>query len=183
MNDRDMNDPGMSNPGHSDLTWFNTIDADTAQAAMLGVCHCVGWARQMVTGRPYADMDDVQRAAAAHWRGVGPDGWREALRAHPRIGAPPASMPSASRHEQVAVGAASRDVLAALARGNALYEQRFGHVFLIRASGRDPAEILDALHSRLTNTRDVELLVAVEQHQEITALRLAALLHSDERRR
>lgn len=178
-----MNDPDRSNPGHTDLTWFNTTDVNTAQAAMLGVCHCAAWARQMVAGRPYADLDDVQRAAAAQWRGVGPDGWREALRAHPRIGAPLASMPSASRHEQAAVGAASRDVLTALTQGNAVYEQRFGHVFLIRASGRDPTEILDTLHSRLTNTPDVELLVAAEQHQEITALRLAALLHRDEHRR
>ena len=71
---------------------------------------------------------------------------------------------------------ADQDVRERLARGNAEYEARFGHVFLISAAGRDASEILAALTERLGNDPDTELRVAAEEHRRITRLRIEQLL-------
>jgi len=74
------------------------------------------------------------------------------------------------------VGGADPGVLAALAAGNLAYERRFGHVFLIFASGRSAEDLLAALHQRLDNDPEVELRVAAAEQRKITALRLDKLL-------
>jgi OHCU decarboxylase len=81
-----------------------------------------------------------------------------------------------SRAEQARVGGADPGVLAALAAGNLAYERRFGHVFLIFASGRSAEDLLAALHQRLDNDPEVELRVAAAEQRKITALRLDKLL-------
>jgi OHCU decarboxylase len=74
------------------------------------------------------------------------------------------------------VGGAGQDTQAAIARGNAAYEARFGHVFLISAAGRDADEILAALTERLGNDPATELRVAAEEHRRITRLRIEKLM-------
>ncbi|HEY8557478.1 MAG TPA: 2-oxo-4-hydroxy-4-carboxy-5-ureidoimidazoline decarboxylase, partial [Actinomycetes bacterium] len=83
-----------------------------------------------------------------------------------------------SEQEQASVGAAGDDVQGAIARGNAAYEERFGHVFLISAEGRSAGEILANLRARLGNDPDTELRVAAEQHRRITRLRIARLVQA-----
>jgi OHCU decarboxylase len=84
--------------------------------------------------------------------------------------------PGWSRREQAGVAGADRDVQERLARGNAEYEARFGHVFLISAAGRDATEILAALTGRLGNDPATELRVAADEHRRITRLRLERLM-------
>ena len=55
-----------------------------------------------------------------------------------------------SAGEQAGVGEVA-ETLTALADANAAYEQRFGHVFLICATGRGPAEILAELNRRMSH--------------------------------
>jgi OHCU decarboxylase len=64
----------------------------------------------------------------------------------------------------------------AIARGNAAYEKRFGHVFLIAAAGRSAEEILANLRARLDNDPGTELRVAAEEHRRITRLRIERLM-------
>ena len=66
-----------------------------------------------------------------------------------------------------------------LARGNADYEARFGHVFLISAAGRSADEILATLTERLGNDPGTELRVAADEHRRITRLRIERLLAPD----
>jgi 2-oxo-4-hydroxy-4-carboxy-5-ureidoimidazoline decarboxylase len=98
------------------------------------------------------------------------------LRAHPRIGEGGGASADWSRQEQAGVGGADQDVRERLARGNAAYEARFGHVFLISAAGRDATEILAALQARLGNDPGTELRVAAAEHRRITRLRIDRLL-------
>jgi OHCU decarboxylase len=140
------------------LEEFNRLPEEEAAAELLAVCHSRRWAREVAAGRPYADLAALQEAADRVWLGLGPDDWLEAFAAHPRIGEPPPNAsPGWSRREQAGVGGAGRDVQERLARGNAEYEARFGHVFLISAAGRDAAEILAALTDRLANDPATEL--------------------------
>jgi OHCU decarboxylase len=160
------------------LDWFNRLPDDEAAAELLAVCHSRRWAKQVAAGRPYPDLAALQQAADEVWRHLSPEDWREAFAAHPRIGEGGGASADWSLQEQAGVGAAGRDVRERLAAGNAEYEARFGHVFLISAAGRDATEILAALTERLGNDPATELRVAAEEHRRITRLRIEKLMAS-----
>jgi 2-oxo-4-hydroxy-4-carboxy-5-ureidoimidazoline decarboxylase len=141
----------------------------------------------MAAGRPFPDRAALLDAADRHWRALGAEAWLEAFRGHPRIGerdaaprdaAPPAGDRGARWSEQEQAGARRADpaVLAALADANRDYEARFGHIFLICATGRSAGEMLAALRARLENPPDVELRTAAEEQRKITRLRLEKML-------
>jgi OHCU decarboxylase len=158
------------------LDRFNRLSDEEAAGELLAVCHSRRWAKEVAAGRPYADVAALQRAADDVWLGLSPEDWREAFQAHPRIGEGGGASAGWSRQEQAGVGGADQDLRERLARGNAEYEARFGHVFLISAAGRDASEILAALTERLGNDPDTELRVAAEEHRRITRLRLEKLM-------
>ena len=160
------------------LDWFNDLPQEEAAGELLAVCHSARWARRVAAGRPYADVAALQAAADQAWRSLGPEGWLEAFAAHPRIGEGGGSAPAWSRQEQSGVGGAGREVQDALAKGNATYEARFGHVFLIAAAGRSADEILAQLQQRLGNDPATELRVAAGEHRRITRLRIEKLMQA-----
>jgi OHCU decarboxylase len=163
--------------GLTRLDRFNQLSDEEAAGELLAVCHSRRWAKQVAAGRPYPDVAALQRAADDVWLGLSPEDWREAFEAHPRIGEPPPHASADwSRQEQAGVGGAGQDVRERLARGNADYEARFGHVFLISAAGRDASEILAALTERLGNDPATELRVAATEHRRITRLRIEKLM-------
>jgi len=159
------------------LERFNGLAEEAAVSELLAVCPSRRWAERLAAGRPYADLEALQAAADEVWRELGPTDWLEALEAHPRIGEAGGRSADWSRQEQAGVGGADADVRERLAAGNAEYEARFGHVFLISAAGRDADEILDALQARLGNDPETELRVAAGEHRRITRLRLEKLVN------
>ena len=158
------------------LRWFNELSDDEAVGALLLVCHSRQWAVQVAAQRPYTDIDALLAAADDTWMALRPEDWLEALDAHPRIGERGGKSAEFSQREQAGFGAAGDDVQAAITAGNAEYEERFAHVFLISAEGRSAEEILANLRSRLGNDPDTELRIAAEEHRRITRLRLQRLL-------
>jgi OHCU decarboxylase len=158
------------------LDRFNRLSEEEATGELLAVCHARRWAQRVAAGRPFADVAALQRTADEVWTSLGPDDWLEALEGHPRIGEGGGRSPEWSRQEQAGVGGVGQDLEERLARGNAEYEARFGHVFLISAAGRDAAEILAALDRRLGNDPDTELRVAADEHRRITRLRIERLM-------
>jgi len=104
--------------------------------------------------------------------------WLEAFTAHPRIGERGGRAPASSNREQKGVMSAREETLAVLAEGNRLYEERFGHVFLISAAGRSAEDIVAALRQRIENDPTTELQVAAEEQHKITRLRLKSMLSS-----
>jgi OHCU decarboxylase len=162
--------------GLTRLGWFNRLPEEQAREELLAVCHSRRWAERVAAGRPYPDVAALQRAADEVWTSLGPDDWLEALEGHPRIGEGGGRSPEWSRQEQAGVGGAAQDLKERLARGNAEYEARFGHVFLISAAGRDGPEILAALDQRLGNDPDTELRVAADEHRRINRLRIEQLM-------
>jgi OHCU decarboxylase len=162
--------------GLAALDRFNRLSDEQAAAELLAACHSRRWAKQVAAGRPYADLAALQRAADEVWLGLGPEDWLEAFAAHPRIGEGGGAAADWSRQEQAGLGGAGQDVRERLARGNAEYEARFGHVFLISAAGLDATEILAVLTDRLGNDPATELRVAADEHRRITRLRLERLM-------
>jgi OHCU decarboxylase len=102
--------------------------------------------------------------------------WIAAFRAHPRIGERGGDSPESSEREQSRVRQSASETIAALGAENRLYEEKFGHVFLIRASGRSGEEILSELRRRMTNGSDLELAEARRELARIAADRLMDLV-------
>ena len=137
---------------------------------MLGCCASTRFAAEMTAGRPYQSATAAEEAANAVFDRLTWDDVREALDAHPRIGDRVAGQSAA---EQSGVADRSR---AALLAGNAAYEERFGHVFLICATGLSGEQMLAALRRRLGNDDQSERVVAAAELRKITLLRLRKAL-------
>ena len=167
----------MVSPGlqESTLAAFNAALPETAERELLTCCASGSFATAVAGGRPYPEPAALQAAVDAAVRGLSWDDIVESLNAHPRIGdRVPAGGQSAA--EQSGAASASDQVRQALAEGNLAYERRFGHVFLICASGLSGQDMLDQLRARLGHDTDTERAVVREELLKITRLRLTKLL-------
>lgn len=161
-----------------DLQTFNTASPDEVRPVLEACCAAPAWVTAVMEGRPYADTDDVARVADEAARRFTAGDVDQALAAHPRIGerAEGEHAEAAwSRREQAAVGT-DQATAQALAEGNRAYEERFGRVFLICASGLPAAQILASLRDRLGNAPDAEAAVVADELRKIALLRLERLL-------
>ncbi|WP_345801086.1 2-oxo-4-hydroxy-4-carboxy-5-ureidoimidazoline decarboxylase [Microbacterium sp. AZCO] len=157
------------------LAEFNGLDAATA-TEVVGVWAAIPeWRDAVVAGRPYGSVDELAAVAATTAGSWTRDDLDAALSRHPRIGeraGGSGAEAAASRREQASMSDAGADIGRAIVEGNAEYERRFGRVFLIRAAGRSPDELLAELTRRLRNDADAEAVEAVGQLREIALLRL-----------
>lgn len=157
------------------LDEFNKADVATAASVTSVWAQIPAWVDAVVAARPYASVDSLAaraRALTSHWTRADLDA---ALAHHPRIGqrvTGAGAEAEASRTEQASMADAESSVTAAMAAGNAAYEERFGRVFLIRAAGRTPEEMLGELRRRLQNDDEAEAIEASGQLAEIALLRL-----------
>jgi len=164
------------------LRRFNTLPGPRAEAELLTCCGSSAWARKMVALRPFQSLDQILGASDAACAALLRDDWLEAFRAHPRIGEQKAEKAQAaveqrwSREEQSGTGSAGHETLAVLREANARYDEKFGHIFIICASGKSAEEMLIALSQRFDHSPDEELPVAAEEQRKITRLRLTKLL-------
>ena len=144
-------------------------------------CGSARWVDRMLARRPFGSGDAMLAAARDEWWALGPDDWKDAFRHHPKIGdraSLEARFPethSLSSREQAGVAGAAGDVLDALAEGNRAYEERFGYIFIVCATGKTAAEMLALLRARLGNDPDTEIRIAAREQAAIAALRLSAL--------
>lgn len=165
-----------------DLTWLNTLPADEAASELLKCCGSRRWAHGMVSCRPYDSLESLFESANDIWWSLQPNDWLEAFRSHPKIGDKKAAGPVAqqsrewSSQEQSGVTSASRETIDELATLNHAYEQKFGFIFIICATGKTSDEILSALRERLEHDAGVELSIAAAEQSKITKLRLKKLL-------
>ena len=164
------------------LRQLNAMDEQEVRAALADFCAAPAWIERMAASRPFTTPAAVLGSADAAAAAVSADDWREAFRHHPRIGERAAERPvsaaaqTLSALEQSGADDASFADLAALAEGNRIYQERFGYVFIVCATGKTAAEMLALLKSRLTNDPDTELRIASDEQRKITRLRLERLL-------
>ncbi len=164
------------------LAWLNSLSAGEAANELLQCCGSKRWARQMAYARPYENFADVITHAHETWWSLDRDDWLEAFRSHPKIGEKKAaeSVSAQSKHwsgqEQAGVNTASTETTNALATLNRAYEQKFGFIFIICATGKTSDQMLAALRERLEHDVAEELPVAAAEQNKITELRLKKLL-------
>ncbi|MFL6229653.1 MAG: 2-oxo-4-hydroxy-4-carboxy-5-ureidoimidazoline decarboxylase [Pyrinomonadaceae bacterium] len=163
---------------------LNSLTHDEAEAELLKCCGATAWACRMSAQRPFADANEMMRAAEEAWGRLEDEDWLEAFSRHPKLGERQSTTEqtrqeqSWSEREQSGMSAADAAARAELAELNREYESKFGYIFIICATDRSPAEILAALKSRLANDAGTELKVAAEEQRRITQLRLEKLLES-----
>ncbi len=160
------------------LDAFNDGAPDQAVRALRACNAAPRFAAEVAAGRPYRDVDTLVSRAEEVARALPWDDVAVALAAHPRIGERidgTSAEAEASRREQRSMDDAAVATRDAVIDGNRRYEERFGHVFLIRASGRSPQEMLAELERRLTNDPETERAEITEQLAQITGLRVRAL--------
>jgi 2-oxo-4-hydroxy-4-carboxy-5-ureidoimidazoline decarboxylase len=158
------------------ISEFDAAPMADAAAELHACCASKRWIVAVLAERPYRRLAALIAAsdrilAQLQWSDV-----EEALAVHARIGQRVSGEgrdAAWSRAEQSGTRFADSEMDTALYEGNVAYEQRFGHLFLICASGRSAAELLDALRSRLTNSVEVERDVVRAELAKIVRLRLA----------
>ncbi len=159
------------------LATFNALPDEAARAALLACCSSVAWASQLTDRRPYDTVATLLSEADAVLADLDEREIDEALNGHPRIGDRAATTQSGwSRREQSGVDHSSDATFAALADGNMTYETRFGHVYLVCATGRSAEELLAILQGRLHNDPETERKVVRDELGKINRIRLERLL-------
>jgi len=164
------------------LEQLNRAPAEEARAALERCCGAARWVDRMCESRPFRDVDAVLAAARGAFRELVHADWLEGFAHHPPIGDLDAlrekfaATAAWAGEEQRAAAAASEATLRALAEGNRAYEDKFGYIFIVCATGKSADRMLELLRSRMTHDADLEIAVAAEEQMKITFLRLEKLL-------
>ncbi len=167
------------------LARWNSLDPSTAANEALPCCGSKAWAAALTAQRPILDEPSLLEVSAAIWRSLPSQDWQEAFDSHPRIGqshaqkhATEESLRWSSQEQRKALTDDEATKLA-LAEANRRYEEKFGRIFIVCATGKTSAEMLVILEARMKNDAAIELIESAEQQRQITQIRLHRWLESD----
>jgi OHCU decarboxylase len=167
------------------LRRFNGLPSEMARLELQRCCGSTAWVERMERIRPFATVDHLLGAADVQWKALPRSAWTEAFAAHPRIGSvrdiadASAGTRAWAEGEQSGARGASAATLAALVAANRDYEQKFGFIFLICATGKSADEMLAQCRMRYGHEIEVEMEIAAEEQRKITRLRLLKLIAGD----
>lgn len=165
------------------LESFNELRKDEANTALTKCCGSSAWVDGMMKAFPFLSEENLLQKAEEIWFNVcDKSDWLEAFTHHPKIGDLKsleekfASTKVWAGAEQASVQKADSTIIAALAKANEDYEKKFHFIFIVCATGKTAAEMLQLLKGRLPNNYKEELKIAMEEQNKITQLRLQKLL-------
>ena len=165
-----------------ELASLNSLSPSQAEAEFLKCCGSKNWARRLTSARPFASLNELIAEAERAWWSLDSEDWLEAFHSHPKIGEKKAAAPTAvkaqqwSEDEQSGLRDSTQQTLDALAQSNQTYEEKFGFIFIVCASGKSSEEMLILLRDRLRNNATEELRIAAGEQAKITELRLRKLI-------
>ncbi len=160
------------------LARFNALEEHVAHAALHEACASTAWAKRLLAARPYAAVDDLYAASDAAMAELTAEDLQEAMAGHPPIGRPKPGDPTSAR-EQRGMAGASEELKAEMLELNLAYQDRFGHVFLICATGRTGEQMRDAVKERIGNSPEQEREIVRTELGKINRIRLARLVEAD----
>lgn len=164
------------------LSELNTLPEDQRKAELAKCCGSAEWVKRMNASFPFQNAEDLFQKADEVWSHLTEADWLEAFRHHPKIGDVAslkekfANTANWAAGEQASVQQATQQTIEALAKGNKEYEERFGFIFIVCATGKSAEEMLRLLQARLPNGREEEQKIAAAEQAKITGLRLQKLL-------
>ncbi len=166
------------------LERLNYLSSGEAQTELLKCCGSGKWANRIAAQRPFETLDDLMQTAERVWWSLEPQDWLEAFRSHPKIGEKKAEAQITdtahkwSEQEQSGItDAATTETRRELAELNHQYEDKFGYIFIVCATGKSSEELLSILRERISNDPEKELRIATAEQAKITGLRLGKLLN------
>jgi allantoicase len=148
------------------LRLLNAWTPHIAFGKLLQCCHASRWANEMLAARPFSSWNEVEETAAAAWKTSSRDEILEAFAAHQKIG------DHKGAEEQARVRTATEATLQELSQLNREYEQRFGYIYIVCATGKSAEEMLALLRKRLENDPEEEIAIAAEEQRLIIQLRM-----------
>lgn len=160
------------------LARFNVLEEHAAHAVLLEVCASTAWARRLLAARPCASAEALYAASDAAMAELTADDLAEAMAGHPPIGRPKPGDPTSAR-EQRGMAGASEELRAELLELNLAYQERFGHVFLICATGRTAEQMRDAVRERIGNAPEREREIVRTELGKINRIRLARIVEEE----
>jgi 2-oxo-4-hydroxy-4-carboxy-5-ureidoimidazoline decarboxylase len=161
---------------------LNTLPRHQLVQELTKCCGSPSWVNKMLPFFPADDLVELLEDAEEQWFKCSEEDWKQAFAQHPKIGdidslkkkfASTAQLASA---EQSGVNSASQNMIEALAEANKKYEDKFGYIFIVCATGKSAEEMLEILQSRLLNDPKEEIEIAADEQNKITKLRLEKLL-------
>jgi 2-oxo-4-hydroxy-4-carboxy-5-ureidoimidazoline decarboxylase len=161
---------------------LNTLPRQQLIEELTKCCGSPAWVNKMLPFFPADDMVELLEDAEEQWWKCSEEDWKEAFAHHPKIGDIDslkkkfASTAQWASGEQSGVNTASRQTIEALAEGNKKYEEKFGYIFIVCATGKSAEEMLEMLQARLLNDPKDEMEIAADEQIKITQLRLGKLL-------
>ncbi len=157
---------------------------DFRRRELFKCCGSIRWVEGMLSLPETDSLSELLIKSEQAWSTCNDTDWREAFTCHPKIGDAEslakkfASTAQWASGEQSGVQAATQSVITSLAEGNREYEEKFGFIFIVCATGKTAEEMLELLRLRLTNAPDVEIRIAAQEQLKITQLRLQKLFTS-----
>ncbi|MBB5930729.1 2-oxo-4-hydroxy-4-carboxy-5-ureidoimidazoline decarboxylase [Streptomyces echinatus] len=160
------------------LSRFNDLEERAASAALHEACASSEWTRRLLAARPYTSPEDLYAASDAAMAELTTGDLQEAMAGHPPIGRPKPGDPTSAR-EQAGMAGAAEDLKAEMLELNLAYQEKFGHVFLICATGRTGEQMRDAVRERIGNSPEQEREIVRTELGKINRIRLARLVEED----
>ncbi len=161
------------------------VDVTPTDQELRACCAADAWLTRIRTARPVLSVQALLDLSDEAVLALDADGLDQALAAHARIGERRPGLTTEdhwSRTEQAAALDAGSSTAQRLAAGNRAYEERFGHVFLVRAAGRSAEDLLAALEERLHHDAETERHVVRRELAQIVRLRLLRCVDQEARR-
>ena len=164
------------------LESLNSLTISDANEQFETCCGAANWVEKMNQNRPFQNKDDLYQKAESIWYSLSSKDWLEAFTHHPKIGNIDSlrkkfhNTKSISKDEQSGINDAAESTLKDLAESNQLYQDKFGFIFIICATGKSADEMLALIKIRLNNNANAEMLNAAKEQNKITQLRLEKLL-------
>ncbi|SES10036.1 2-oxo-4-hydroxy-4-carboxy-5-ureidoimidazoline decarboxylase [Streptomyces sp. yr375] len=160
------------------LARFNDLEEAAARAALHEACAATAWADRLLAARPYATVDALYAVSDAAMADLTAADLAQAMAGHPPIGRPKPGDPTSAR-EQRGMAGASEELKAEMLELNLAYQERFGHVFLICATGRTGEQMRDAVMERIGNPPEREREIVRTELGKINRIRLAGLVQEE----
>ncbi len=165
---------------------LNVLPKDKAYQAFESCCAAPNWINAMISARPFDDLTQLHTQASKIWQKLNAPDYLAAFEAHPQIGnvetlkAKFAKTSAMAGHEQSGMQQADEQVIEEMAALNQDYLNKFGFIFIVYATGKSAAEMLDILKDRIRHDKAIEIEIAAQEQAKITALRLNKLLEEAE---
>lgn len=159
------------------LSDFNKLGKEEAAELLFSCCGSTKWVSLMIQEFPFANENDLISKAENIWyEQCAEADWLESFTHHPRIGDVKSLSEKFAGKEQAEIGTASNEIIQVLLNANTYYENTFGFIFIVCATGKRAEEMLRILHDRISNNRNEELNIAMGEQHKITIIRLTKMI-------